>query len=314
MCRRKFPYIAFLFICALLVCCSGSMDSKNKFPNQVSDRLLKLEKNLQSYIDRCKGRIGVAVIFDSSDTIAINGRDRFEMQSVFKFPLALAVANHIDIKGSSLDEKISISGNELNEDTWSPMLKKYGKTDLKLSQRELFEWSLKESDNNAADILLKYIGGVRGLTDMMRIMELPDEIRIVASEEEMHKNPELSKKNVSSPLAMAQLFDKFFVEMRNKRESFSEIATIIEHCNTGIDRLAKPLEIEDVTIGHKTGTGFETANGGVSALNDCGYVILPDGRHYSIAVFIADSPFGVTETSKVIADISEMVYKAATGK
>lgn len=273
-----------------------------------SNKISLLEKNLKSYLAEKEGRIGVAVIFDGRDTIAVNGDDDFELQSVFKFPLALAVANHIDLKDSSLDETIAIPAEELHEDTWSPMLSKYGKRDLRLFIRELLEWSLKESDNNAADILLKYIGNPGGLSDMMRIMDLPKNISIEASEADIHKNPELSKKNIATPLAMAELFEKFLVEMKGKRKSFSEIAMMIEQCNTGKDRLAGALAETGAIIGHKTGTGFETPEGGISALNDCGYVVLPDGNHYSIAVFIADSPLGIVAASEIISDISGMVY------
>ena len=45
-------------------------------------------------------------------------------------------------------------------------------------------------------------------------------------------------------------------------------------------------------------------------MNDAGYVFLPNKQGYAIAVFIADSGYGMAETEKMIADISEIVFKS----
>lgn len=45
------------------------------------------------------------------------------------------------------------------------------------------------------------------------------------------------------------------------------------------------------------------------AMNDCGYVHLPDGHRYSIAVFIADSGYSLEATSQLIAWISAIMLR-----
>lgn len=128
----------------------------------------------------------------------------------------------------------------------------------------------------------------------------------------MHRDPYLSYLNRTTPLAMAQLFDRFYIEMRNTSRSYSEISSMLEQCSTGRDRLAVPLLPTNATIGHKTGTGFPTPDGRISAVNDCGYVKLPDGTRYSIAVFVADSGYDMGATSAIIAEISNIVWKSLT--
>ena len=88
---------------------------------------------------------------------------------------------------------------------------------------------------------------------------------------------------------------------------------MLEQCRTGVDRLAAPFITTNAVIGHKTGTGFPTSEGRISAINDCGYIHLPNGTQYTIAVFVADSAYDMTETSKIIADISEIVFKSLIG-
>ena len=192
------------------------------------------------------------------------------------------------------------------------MLKKYGKSRNAMTVRELLEWSLAESDNNAADILLHRVGGTSGVTSIMRQMGISDEIVIGASEEDMHRDPYLSYLNRTTPLAMAQLFDRFYRELGNASQSYSEISVMLEDCRTGLDRLALPLLPTNATIGHKTGTGFPTPDGRISAVNDCGYVKLLEGTKYSIAVFVADSGYDMAATSAIIAEISKIVWKSLT--
>lgn len=279
-----------------------------------AERNMAIENILQEYIKGKDARIGVAVIINGKDTVSVNGNRDFPMMSVVKFPLALTVAHWVDTNGMSLNDTITFSGKALKEDTYSPMLKKYGKSRNTMTIRELLKWSLVESDNNAADILLNRVGGTLGATSIMRQMGISDEIVIGASEEDMHRDPYLSYLNRTTPLAMAQLFDRFYCEMRNASQSYSEISVMLEQCRTGLDRLALPLLPTNATIGHKTGTGFPTPEGRISAVNDCGYVNLPNGTRYSIAVFVADSGYDMAATSAIIAEISKIVWKSLIEK
>ena len=272
-------------------------------------RYSQIEKRLNTYIASKDARIGVAVIINGKDTVSLNGSRDFPMMSVFKFPLALAVAKWVDANEMSLSDSIAFGPKALIKDTYSPMLKKYGTGLYKMSFKELLEWALIESDNNAADLLLKRVGGTACATTLLKDVAGELDITIGASEQDMHKDPYTSYLNRSTPLAMATLFDRFDTEIKNRSKSFSDISVMLEQCRTGVDRLAAPFISTNVVIGHKTGTGFPTSDGRISAINDCGYVHLPNGTRYTIAVFVADSAYDMAETSKIIADISEIVFQ-----
>lgn len=269
--------------------------------------LSTLEDEIREYISQIDARIGVAAIINGADTIEVNGRKEFPMMSVFKFPLALTVAHIVETKGETLDSMITVSPDDLKANTYSPMLKKYGRRPLEMSLRELLEWSLKESDNNACDVLIDRIGGTTAVSGILDSLGVGDEIRVKVTEAQMHVDPSLSLKNSSTPRAMARLFERYDSELRDRSANFREIGGMLEQCRTGLDRLPAPFEGSDAIIGHKTGTGFATAGGGISAINDCGYIIIPDGARYYIAVFISNSPDSPDDTSKIIAGISEIV-------
>lgn len=61
-------------------------------------------------------------------------------------------------------------------------------------------------------------------------------------------------------------------------------------------------------IAHKTGSGYINGRGELIAHNDAAYITLPDGRHYSIVVFVKDFPGKEAEASELI---SRMAIKSS---
>ena len=274
------------------------------------DKVRKLQTDLNSYIVSKDARIGVAVIIDGKDTVSVNGTKDFPMMSVFKFPQSLAVADFCLKNSIDLTDSITIRADEIKEDTWSPMRDKYGVRNLKLPLSELLDYTLQQSDNNACDILFRFIGGTSVADSLMKSLGYND-ILITHTEDEMHRDPYLCYLNRSTPIEMARLFDLFYrQEMRHDSPFHEYIARSMMSCQTGLDRLPAPLVSTDAMIGHKTGTGDRNSQGRIMAINDAGYIFMPNKTGYAIAVFVADSAYDMAETSKIIADISEIVFRS----
>ena len=71
------------------------------------------------------------------------------------------------------------------------------------------------------------------------------------------------------------------------------------------------LPESEVKIGHKTGTSDKNDRGEYIGINDIGFVILPDGSRYVVAVFVKDSKENMETNAKIISDISAAVYRYA---
>lgn len=264
-----------------------------------------LEDSLLDYAAGLDARIGICFT-DGKDTVAVNADEAFPMLSVVKFPLALAVARKTGERRGSFMDEVYVKASQLHIDTYSPMLNKYpaGK-DCKVAISELLEYSLKYSDNNACDILIDYVGGMDSLAYFIKGF-VPEGIIVKRTEDDMHKDLMASYDNTATPRAMAGLIRDFDLNGADKYDL--EIKKIMESCETGTDRLAKPFGGTGVVIGHKTGTGpVNPETRRIIAVNDCGYVHLRDGKRYAIAVFVADSGYTLDDTSAIIAHISEMV-------
>lgn len=277
-------------------------------------RWTDLELRLNEIVRSKDARIGVAVIIDGRDTVMVNGSNEFPMLSVYKFPQALAVADYCNNKGMDISDSLRMEAHEIKQNTWSPMREKYGIKNLKLPISEILDFSLRSSDNNACDILFRLIGGPEKVDSLMKAIGYPA-ITIASTEDEMHQDPGLCYLNRSTPLEMARLFDYFYRQgVCNKSQAHREIGDIMISCQTGTDRLPAGLTEGTSVIGHKTGTGDINSQGRIIAINDAGYIFLPEGRGYSISVFIADSSYDMDSTSAIIAEISSIVYKSVSTK
>jgi len=268
-----------------------------------------LQKSLSEIVADKDANIGIAVIIDDADTVAVNGNKMYPMLSVYKFPIALALSDFYRQHNLNLGDSIDILPEDLHPDTYSPMTERIlassqTTTDtLKMPTAELLAYMLQQSDNNASDIILKKLGGAEYVNKCLCRLGITG-INVKNSENEMHIDNTLCYTNTSTPIGMSALMDKFDREFNDS--IFLEIKQMMETCETGTNRLAKPLT--DAVIGHKTGTGFTLPNGRLMAVNDAGYVHLPNGHRYAIAVFIENSGYDIAQTEELIAEISRIVY------
>ncbi len=273
-----------------------------------SCRSASLETQLKEAVKDKKAEIGIAVIIDGKDTVTVNNDARYPLMSVFKFHQALAVADYMAKRNQPLDTLLTIEKQDLKPDTYSPLRERHPQGGIEISIADLLKYTLQQSDNNACDILFDYLGGTEAVDKYIRSLGLRD-FSIVATEDDMHKDLELCYQNWSTPLAAAELLEIFRREPLSGATYKDFIRQTMVECRTGQDRLAAPLSDKGVTIGHKTGTGDLNAKGRQIGCNDIGFVLLPDGRAYSIAVFVKDSEESLADNSRTIADVSRIVYE-----
>ena len=277
-------------------------------PTLLFARQTQLETQLKEAIKGKKAEIGIAVIIDGKDTVTVNNDIHYPLMSVFKFHQALALADYMGKQKQSLETRLPIKKSDLKPDTYSPLRDKYPQGGTEMSIADLLRYTLQQSDNNACDILFNYQGGPDAVNKYIHSLGIR-ECAIVGTETAMHEDLNLCSENWTTPLAAAEL-----VEIFRKKPLFPKVykdfifQTMVE-CQTGQDRLVAPLLDKKVTVGHKTGTGDLNAKGQQIGCNDIGFVLLPGGRTYSIAVFVKDSEENNQANSKIIADISRIVYE-----
>lgn len=275
-----------------------------------SDRTMtELENTIVSIIEDRPARIGVAVITDAGDSLVVNDSDDYPMMSMFKLHEAIAVCRTLEEKGASIDTVLAVSRDELNMQTWSPMLKEYTGEVFDVSVRRLMEYLLVDSDNNASNLLFERIVPVAAADSIIATIMPERGFRIIYTEAQMQRDHSLSYLNATSPLSYASLVKKVFTDSLVSAGNQEFIREMMRRCGTGSGRIAAGLP-EGVEFAHRTGSGYVNERGEVIAVNDGGYVALPDGRSYAIAVLVKDFAGPQEDADAAIAEVSKAVYEA----
>ena len=275
------------------------------------EMLSALRDSLQAVTDCCPGEVGIAVITDCGDRLLVNNQTKYPLMSVFKLHQAIALCRLFEQTGQSLDSVVAIPRSELNPDTWSPMLKDFQGSVIRVPVRELLRYTLTQSDNNASNYMFENIQSVAAVDSVIAGIIPRDSFRLRYTEADMWDNHSLCYDNCSSPLGAALLINRLFTDSIMGSDNVRFVRTTLQECRTGTDRIVAPLAaLPGVHVAHKTGSGFRSPEGILAAHNDVGQVLLPGGRYYTLAILVKDFHGSEKEAAAVMADISARVYTA----
>lgn len=319
--RHKFPFTATqnlsglitigITLCTIIAC---NVSDKTT-DNYTQTWLDPLADTLQAMVRQVPGQVGVAVIYDNTDTLVVNNSVDYPLMSMFKLHEALGVCHTLDKKGTGLDTIMNIDAATLDPETWSPMLKEHTGAEFSLTAAELLEYILVQSDNNASNLLFDKIVSVGQADSIIRALTGISDFAMRHTEHQMKADHTRSYDNRTSPLAYAVLVNRLFTDSIVSPEKQAFVKHAMLKCDTGLDRLSAPLAGKPgVTFAHRTGSGYTNPKGEITAVNDGGYVTLPDGKGYSIAVFVKDYAGPQAEADSVIAAISQTVFDHIMGK
>lgn len=260
---------------------------------------------LNRFIKAQDAQIGVAVIKDKNSWI-INNK-KFPLLSVFKYFIALKVLEASDNGEAFLNKEITITKDMVDEKLYSPMLEKYKSFPFQIKISDLLRYMISQSDNNACDILIDYSGGIRELESYIHDKGY-GAIEIQVNEKQMNEDIEKQYLNKAYPIDVIKLMkyvreDKFLL-----KDSKHFLNEIMINTTTGENKLKAGIP-QNIVIGHKTGSSSRKIDGTKIADNDAGFVILPNGNVYYIAVMIENSKLSDTENANIISTLSEIVYE-----
>jgi beta-lactamase class A len=261
------------------------------------------------------------------------------MQSVSKLPLGAAVLAEVDARRLSLDQTLTIEEKDVSPpfspiaDAW-PERRSY-------TVRELLVAAVGGSDNTAADVLMKAIGGPGAVTGWLA-QERVEGVRVDRYEREFQ--PQLAglesfriawkgeaafvqalngvpmarrqaaasaylrdPRDTATPRGMVLFLSKLQGGELLSPASTALLREMMTQTKTGSHRLKAGFPAGSI-LAHKTGTA-RTDLGVNPAVNDVGVVTLPDGRRYAVAVFLTAATLDEARRDAVIADVARAVAR-----
>lgn len=265
-----------------------------------------LRDKISNIIEGKRATVGVSLIVDGKDTLTVNNNFHYPTQSVYKFHLALAVLDYLDKNKLTLDHKILVKKSDLLPNTHSPMRDDYPKGNIELPVKTILEYTVAKSDNNGCNLLFRFVGGPTAVDKYIRSLGVTD-FAIAATEEEMHKAWDVQYTNWSTPYTATLVLEKFSTGNILPQPFRQFLWDTMVKSSAGLNKIIAPLPKETI-IAHKSGSSFRNAEGLNAAENDIAIVQMPNGKQYSLAVFVADSMEDAKTNVKIITDISKAVY------
>lgn len=266
-----------------------------------------LRQKLQKISAAADGKLGIAIIdLAGNDSLTINGKGHFAMQSVYKFHLGLAVLNQVDKGKFRLGQKILVTKKDLLPNTWSPLREKYPNGDVEIPLSEILVYTVAQSDNNGCDILFRLLGGPAFVDKYIKNLGIK-EVEIKTTEEEMHNSPKAQFTNWSTPWSAAKLLEKFYQKKILSASSHNFMWKTLAEATTGSQKI-KGLLPKGTVVAHKSGLSGTDEKGVTAATNDIGIVRLPNGKHYAITVFYGNTKMADKDSDRVIAEVAKAAW------
>lgn len=300
------------------------------------------EARLQAIAARAApATLGVGLMnLESGQSYLFNGDHRFPLQSVFKLPLAVNVLAEADAGRLRLDETVQLRAEDLSAPL-SPIAAAWPNP-AAYTLDQLLQAMIVGSDNTAADVLLKRIGGPGALTAWIAQTHIAD-LRVDRYEREIQpatcglppfrpewRNPAAfaaaraavpeaaraaalraylsDPRDTTTPQAMLRFLQALDRGDLTSPASTRRLLRLLAATTRGAGRLRAGLPAK-VFLAHRPGTS--TVEGGLSAAtNDVGIFSLPDRGAYAIAVFLRESTLDDTGRDAVIAEVARAALKA----
>ena len=265
-----------------------------------------LQNQVSEIAALAKGRVGVSVVlFETGETVAaLNPRDHFPMQSVYKLPISMAVMQQIDAGRLKLDQKVAVTKSDFVRAGQNSPIRDRNPNGVEVTVNELIRFAITESDGTASDVLMKLAGGPQAVQAFLHELSVNDMI-VLNSEKEIGEDWQVQYRNFSTPDAAVALLRALHEKRGLSESSQALILKYLVESTPGAKRL-KGLLPAGTIVAHKTGTSG-TQKGITAATNDIGIITLPNGKHLAIAVFVSDSPADEATREGVIAKISKSI-------
>ncbi|HET7461091.1 MAG TPA: class A beta-lactamase [Longimicrobium sp.] len=297
-----------------------------------------LRRELARIAAESGGHVGIAAIHvETGQTVQLNGAEGFPMQSVFKLPLGLLVLRRAEAGALRLDAPVAVTAADLRPGH-SPIADRHPNGGARYTVRELLRFAVSESDNTAADLLLRQVGGPAAVTRDLRQKGIRG-VRVDRGEGDLAldvrgvpRAPGREARAVADSLGDRVPRDvrarAFAAYLRDPRDTATplETARLLVLVQQGealgprgtaellrmMTRTSNPARLKarlpaGTPVAHKTGTSGEF-EGVTGVVDDVGLVTLPDGTHLAVAVFVREARRGTVPAERGIARIGRAVY------
>ncbi|HEV7779350.1 MAG TPA: class A beta-lactamase [Luteibacter sp.] len=295
----------------------------------------ELQVRLQALADRARpGTLGVVVLDLTSGTEwRVNADRAYPMMSVFKAPIAATVLAQVDKGVVSLDQVVTLTRADVRDGSAMPSIGVHFHGDsMTFTVRQLLVAAVSQSDNTAADALIRLVGGPEAVTAFLRSHGI-EGMRVDLDEGGVslvfaHAGPSgllpPAETKEQQDQRMQRGLEAFLADPRNRSTPDAAIAFLrklwandlvssasthylidLLYAQTVPSRLRAGVP-SSIRLADKCGTS-ETLDGVTAAYNDIGVMTWPNGHSVVVAAFLTASTASKSERDAIFADLARAV-------
>jgi beta-lactamase class A len=223
--------------------------------------------------------------------------ERFPMCSTFKALLVAAVLEKVQAGALTLDQKIAYGSADLLE--YAPITRPHAAAGA-LPLNELCAAAVELSDNTAANLLLRMVGGPVGLTARLRAWGDP-KTRLDRNEPSLNSSIPGDPRDTTTPHAMAETLRRLLAGRATLQPAARALLLDwMRNCQTGKNKLRAGIHAPAL-IGDKTG------NNGHDTCGDNAIVDLPNRKPIFISAYLTQAKVDAKAQDAILAKVAENV-------
>ncbi len=228
------------------------------FASTETNRYHALKKALAKLEVDAQGRIGLSLLNTASkQRFDYRADERFPFCSTFKVLVAGAVLKKSMQDNKLLKTTIHYTGDEVSASGYAPITEKYISQGMTVA--DLCAATLQYSDNAAANLLMKVLGGPIALTEFARDMD-DHTFRLDRWEPALNTAIPDDLRDTTTPLAMTKTLKRLVLGDALGLSQRAQLTDWLQGNTTGDKRIRAGLA-KEWTVGDKTGTGaYGTTN------------------------------------------------------
>ena len=281
-------YLSFIIIIMSLLSFSAHANTQQTSATQT--KLDALEKSFN-------GKIGVyAIDTNNNQNFAYRADARFPIQSTLKFIAVSALLKQSHTDEKLLQKQIHYTKNDLF--TWSPITKNHLASGMTLES--LGEAAISYSDNTAANIIIKTLGGPQSINNFTHSIGNKT-FHIEHYEENLNSDPKKDE-DTATPKDMALSLKQLTLDNLLAQPQRNELVAWMRNNTTGYKRMRAGVPIGWV-VADKTGSG----DYGIA--NDIGITWPPGCKPLVLAIYTVQNTQEAKRRDDIVASITRILVE-----
>ena len=256
-----------------------------------------VEKEIESIEESLSAQVGVTILsVETGDSWDYKGGETFPLTSTFKTIACAKLLHDYDKKSIDIENTVKVKEIDLME--YSPVMKKY--VDQEITLRQACQATMYMSDNTAANIIIKSVGGTQRITNFLR--DIGDKnTRLDRLEPDLNEGLLNDPRDSTTPNAISNTLNKLLFSSILSDSSKNQLKEwMIKNQVTG--NLLRSVLPDKWRIADRSGAG------GFGARSITALVWAQNQSPIIISIYIAQTESSIDERNQAIVKIGKAIF------